>query len=326
VSSPIIIYGAGAVGGAIGHRLHRSGAKVILIAHDRQRAAIERTGLRVESASGVHIAHLPVVGAPAAIDWVGDEIVLLTMKGQHTDAALNDLEVAARSTISIVCAQNGVDNERLALRRFADVYSIVVHLPATHLEPGVVIEHSAPIPGSLDVGRYPHGADEKAERIAALLRVAGFASDVRADIMRWKYSKLLRNLDNAAQALFDGVAGTEAIHDRALAEALAAFAAAGIDYIDAARYDARLGGIITIPPSAGKSIGARGSSWQSLARGAGSIESNQLNGEVVLLGRLHGVPTPVNEALRRAAIDAARGAASPKPHDPRRFLEALECR
>ena len=37
-----------------------------------------------------------------------------------------------------------------------------------------------------------------------------------------------------------------------------------------------------------------GSTTQSLARGTGSIETDWLNGEIVLLGRLHGVPTPAN--------------------------------
>ncbi len=40
-----------------------------------------------------------------------------------------------------------------------------------------------------------------------------------------------------------------------------------------------------------------GSSTQSLQRGTPSIETDYLNGEIVLLGRLHGVPTPVNAAL-----------------------------
>jgi 2-dehydropantoate 2-reductase len=48
-----------------------------------------------------------------------------------------------------------------------------------------------------------------------------------------------------------------------------------------------------------------GSSWQSLARGAGSIEAEYLNGEIALLGGLHGVPTPVNELLERLALQAA---------------------
>ena len=43
----------------------------------------------------------------------------------------------------------------------------------------------------------------------------------------------------------------------------------------------------------------RGSStWQSLTKGA-RLEVDFLNGEVVLLGRLHGVPTPVNAMLQQ---------------------------
>ena len=38
-------------------------------------------------------------------------------------------------------------------------------------------------------------------------------------------------------------------------------------------------------------------STQSLARGTGSIETDYLNGEIVLLGRLHGVPVPANAYL-----------------------------
>ena len=42
------------------------------------------------------------------------------------------------------------------------------------------------------------------------------------------------------------------------------------------------------------------STWQSLQRGTGRIEVDYLNGEVVLLGRLHGVPTPVNVRVARS--------------------------
>ena len=49
-----------------------------------------------------------------------------------------------------------------------------------------------------------------------------------------------------------------------------------------------------------------GSSWQSLERGTGNIEADWLNGEIVLLGRLHGVPTPVNERLQAVANRMAR--------------------
>ena len=54
-----------------------------------------------------------------------------------------------------------------------------------------------------------------------------------------------------------------------------------------------------------------GSSLQSVLRGAEDIETDFLNGEIVLLGRLHGIPTPANavvQAVGNALVGAqARG-------------------
>jgi 2-dehydropantoate 2-reductase len=62
---------------------------------------------------------------------------------------------------------------------------------------------------------------------------------------------------------------------------------------------------------------------QSLKRGAGSIETDYLNGEIVLLGRLHGVPTPLNAALcalSQVLIDSGAGPGSLTPADLKRRL------
>ncbi len=64
-----------------------------------------------------------------------------------------------------------------------------------------------------------------------------------------------------------------------------------------------------------------GSSWQSLARRAGSIEADYLNGEIALLGRLHGVATPVNAALQEVANELARAG---DPPESLSFAELLE--
>jgi len=319
----IVVYCAGAIGGVIGNRLFASGRDVVLIARGSHREGIARDGLAVETLAGRQVARIPVVGAPGEIAWRGDELVVMTMKGQDTELALDALEAVAPPTIAIACAQNGVENERLALRRYATVYSVVVQLPASHLEPGLVVEHSSPVPGSLDLGRYPDGVDAGAQELASMLRAGGFSSEALADISRWKYAKLLRNLNNSVQALFGMGEDTAEIRERVLAEALAALAAAAIDVVADAEYDARHNALITLVEVPGHPHGG-GSSWQSLARGSGSIETNQLNGEIVLLGRLHGVPTPVNEALRREAIAAARGASPPGEHDLAHFLAGLD--
>ncbi len=100
----------------------------------------------------------------------------------------------------------------------------------------------------------------------------------------------------------------------AAAEALAVFQAAGIDVATKAEEDERRGDFHIVDSEARRRTGS--SSWQSLARGAGSIEADYLNGEIVLLGRLHGVPTPANEALRRLANRLAREHIPPGSMDP----------
>ena len=65
---------------------------------------------------------------------------------------------------------------------------------------------------------------------------------------------------------------------------------------------------------------AGSSTWQSLARGAGAIETDYLNGEIALLGRLHGVATPVNGALCELADRVARVRGEPGQCSPQDVL------
>jgi 2-dehydropantoate 2-reductase len=203
----------------------------------------------------------------------------------------------------VVCAQNGVANERAALRRFENTLGMLVICPATHLAPGVVEAESSPCPGIMDVGRFPGGVDTVAEEVAAALRAATFDSRAVPDVMRWKYAKLLSNLGNAVEAVCGPQVGELGKVVRREGEAV--LCAAGIAHASPAEEAARRGDLISIRPIEGrKRIGS--SSWQSLARAAGSIEADYLNGEIVLLGRLHEVPAPANDLLRSLANRMAR--------------------
>jgi 2-dehydropantoate 2-reductase len=228
------------------------------------------------------------------------------VKSQDTEAALRALAAVAPTGVAVVSVQNGVANEPAALRWFADVYGMCVQCPAVHLEPGVVEVRWTPVMGILDVGRYPDGIDARGEAIAAAVASTAFESVARADIMRWKYGKLRANLNNAVDALCGPGTRTAVgtMDTDAQAEAEACFEAAGIPFASAEEATARRA-LVSIPPL-GASIGRPGaSSWQSLARGTGSIEVDYLNGEIVKLGREQAIPTPVNEALQRIANRAA---------------------
>ncbi|MEU8772553.1 2-dehydropantoate 2-reductase N-terminal domain-containing protein [Streptomyces sp. NPDC048606] len=306
-----IVIGAGAIGATIGGRLADTGREVVLVARGAHAEALRADGLRLTTAAGTRVHRLPVVTGPAELGELRpDDVLLLAVKTQDAVAALDtwgDAEVAGGGTaaqrLPLLCAQNGVESERLALRRFARVYGVCVWLPASFLEPGVVEALCAPLTGVLHLGKAAGGTDRRVREIAIDLEKAGFAAPVVEDVMRWKHAKLLGNLGNAIQA----TTGPEpdpakaALLLRAIREAEAAYAAAGIAHTsqeEQAR--AREGRVV--PPA-----GVRGgSSWQSLARGTGSVEADYLNGEISLLGRLHAVPTPVNDTLRHAANIFAR--------------------
>jgi 2-dehydropantoate 2-reductase len=145
-----VVIGAGALGGTIGARLHEAGRDVVLVARGEHLQALRTRGLRL------------------------DVVIMATRS--RAGAGLLDAVAEAAPDVPVACAQNGVANERLAPARFAHVLGICVMLPREHLEPGVVVAFSGPVPGVLDVGSYPGGADPQADRIAADLAAAGFSS------------------------------------------------------------------------------------------------------------------------------------------------------
>jgi 2-dehydropantoate 2-reductase len=291
------------VGGSIGARLFETGREVVLIARGPHLEAINREGLTVRRPDGVNNIRFPAVAHPSEVDWRIDDVVLLTVKSQHTASALDDLTLTA-GDVAVVCAQNGVANERMALRRFSRVYAMMVMLPATHLTPGEVIMNAGPVGGILDIGSYPSGADSTCERIAQDLMDAGFDARVERNVMRLKYGKLIENLANAVQALCGLDAPAGRLVRLLRAEGSAVLAAAGIDFANEAEMDKRrIESGMELRPIEGQARG--GSTWQSLARRAGSVETDYLNGEIALLGALHEVPTPYNRLLQRLTLEGA---------------------
>jgi 2-dehydropantoate 2-reductase len=304
----VVVVGAGAIGGAVGARLFQQGVDVTLVARGRHAEAL-RSGLVLEAPGETVTLPIPVVNEPAEVAWTDDTVVLLGVKGQDTDQALRQLIVAPPQT-PVVCMQNGVENERRVIRHFPRTYAMCVMCPATHLTPGVIQVHSTPVTGLLDLGRFPSGLDDTGQAIADVIATTAFQSVARTDIMRWKYRKLLMNLANAVEALCGPDGRVSPVAKEAQREGREAMAAAGIDVASAEEDHERRGDHIQLrDTSSGQWSG--GSSWQSLARGTGSIEAEFLNGEIVLLGALHGVATPVNALLQRLAVRAAADGATP---------------
>ena len=315
-----VVFGAGAVGGVIAARLFEHGREVVAIARGAHFEALRDDGLRLVDPDRKVTLPIPVVDDPARIDWRADDVVLVTTKSQDSAGAFGALAAAAGSAVPVVCVQNGVANERMALRRFENVYAICVMLPAEHVEPGIVAASSAPVTGLLDIGRYPTGLDDTAHAVATVLSGATFESIPRPDVMRWKYAKLLMNLGNSVEALFAPGDDASALGRLARREGAAVLRAAGIDFASIEEDRERRGERLTPRLARGG-----GSTWQSLRRETGALETDYLNGEIALLARLHGVAAPVNALLQSAANDAARRKLAPGSQPASDLLRGAGC-
>ncbi|RZT89142.1 2-dehydropantoate 2-reductase [Pseudonocardia sediminis] len=318
-----VVIGAGAVGGTIGARLAEAGRDVVLVARGRHLDAIrEQGGLRLDDPDRSRVVGVPAVASVDEVDWRPGDVAVLATKTQDTEPILDALAARAPDVV-VACAQNGVANERMAAARFARVQAVLVILPAEHYEPGVVIASSVPVPGVLDVGTYPSGVDDVSDAIAADLTAAGFSSRADPAVMEGKYGKLLTNLANALDAACasDDPAVDE-LREAAADEGERALAAAGITARTGDDDRVRREGLITQRPVGGRERGGS-SSWQSLQRGAGSIEAEFLNGEIVALGAAHGVATPVNAVLTRVAGEMAAAGEQPGSRRGQDLLAAV---
>lgn len=304
-----VVHGAGAIGGILAARLHAAGREVALVARGANREALDSVGLRLMDEQGEALHRIPVFGHPREVDWRAGDAVILAMKSQDTQAAVQDLAAAAPPDVPVFCAQNGVENERIAQRVFANVYGMFVFVFGASLRAGEVRCFTAPSAGVVDVGRYPSGRDAIAAQVAADLCEAGFDSEARGDILAWKYAKLLANLGNALTASYGDSAAVPDLLFAVQEEGRACLRAAGHPFVPLETMLARRAHLLPLKiVGGGKFPGS--SSWQSLARGNASTEADYLTGEVVLLGRLHGIATPLNAALqaqvRRMALERVK--------------------
>ncbi|MFI9388471.1 rhodanese-like domain-containing protein [Kutzneria sp. NPDC052558] len=282
--SRYVIIGAGAVGATLAAELRSAGLPVVVVARGANLDALRSNGLRYIRPDGERRVELDVVGGPAEVELAQDDVLVLATKSQDTEEVTRAWAHAAH--LPIVVVQNGLENERVALRRFEHVYGAVVWVPSSHLRPGEVVSPGEPAAGALQLGRYPGGVDDRIHAIAEDFAKAGLITEVVPDIQRWKAGKLFGNLVNGLDALYRP-SPLRAAADRALRReariALAAF--------EPTRYSPGLS-IATIP---GHERGGS-STWQSLTRGA-PPETDYLNGEIVLQARLNGHRAPYNEAL-----------------------------
>lgn len=297
-----VVYGAGAIGSALGAWLYLAGHEAILVGRPAHVARILADGLDLRNPEGARRVPVRAVSDLREAGARAGDVILLCVKSQDTDAAMREIRAAGADlgSVPVFCLQNSIVNEEYVQRYAAHVYGVMLNVPGVFLEPGVV---SNPITGNhgyMDIGRFPSGLDDVAREVATAIADAGYATHPHLDVMAAKASKFLGNLGNALGAITDGRDDSVGFMRAVREEGEAALHAAGFRFEPRDEFQGRVNaarGTTTLAP------GERnlGSTWQSLMRGAPTLETDYLNGEVVRLGRRHGVPTPHNAVLQEVA-------------------------
>lgn len=288
----VAVIGPGAVGGTVAAWLSRNPALAVTVC---VRTAFER--LEVETPQGLIVPTPRVLTAPAQaspVDWV-----LVTTKAYDVAATALWLEALVGPATRVAVLQNGVEH----VERFASVIPAeritpaVVDIPAERLGPGRVRQRRN---GSILVPAGPDG-----EAFAALFSGAPIAVPTTDDFRSAAWRKLAVNCAGAVNALTLQPAGIAARDDVAalmrglVAECVAVGRAVGADLADDLA-EAVVEGYRQGPADSINSLHAD--------RAAGRpMELDARNGVIVRLGRVHGVPTPLNALMVTLIAAAAEG-------------------
>ena len=180
--------------------------------------------------------------------------------------------------------------------------------------------------GQFHVSRWPasistHDDIALLTALAEAWSAAGILVRITDDVAPWKYNKLLSNLGNAAGALSADDMGEVLTAVRREGENVLRHA--GIDFVSFETSKAARADGPKIRPIPGRDSAASNSTWQSLSRNTGNVETDFLNGEIVRLAHRHGITAPLNAALARAARVAVRDGLGPGRYSAEQLAELV---
>lgn len=299
----ILVYGAGALGQALGCMLAADGHEVDLILRERFIPVLQAKGLRVAGVFGEYgpvttMGLLPDVSqATKSYDYA-----LVTTKTYDTSQAVEDLGRIEERVAAIVSMQNGCGNVEQLVDRFGAgrVLGARVITGFEISEPGVVqitVSADAIHVGGSRSGEIPQSAMLLAEAISS----AGHECLAVNDIHQSLYAKLLYNCSlNPLGAILGVHYGaltereeTRAIIDAVISETFAMIAAIGgsTPWQSAAEYRETFYSQL-IPAT----YNHRASMLQDLENNK-PTEVDGLVGYVSAMGAQHDVPTPTCDLL-----------------------------
>ncbi|MFE3056489.1 2-dehydropantoate 2-reductase [Nocardia sp. NPDC059239] len=317
MSFRVTVLGAGSIGCYVGGRLAAAGAEVTFVGRPRVVEELRTFGLRLTDLDG-NDARVEPDAFRAVTEPAGDaDLVLITVKSAATATAAAELAGLLRPGTVVISLQNGIGNDAVIreLLPTCVVLAGMVMFNVVHHGQGRFHRGTA---GTVDVADDP-----VLNRFAPVFAKSGLGFERYADLLPIQWAKLLLNLNNPINAL-SGRPLREELGARDYRRCLALAQREALDVMAAARIrPARLtplppeimARLLTVPDGvfrrvAGKVLAvdpvARSSMADDLAAGR-RTEIPWLCGEIVSLGAMVGIPTPVNQKLIELVSAAENG-------------------
>lgn len=192
-----LIFGAGALGQAVGCLLAADGHDVSMILRPRFIDAISKEGLSVTGLYGDYHVDPDRIGLHETIETLPEkafDYVLITTKAYNTGEAVDALRHLSIQEFTAVSLQNGCGNFELLIDCFGPERSLAGRVITGFelLRPGVVtitVSADAVHIGGSKEGEIP----QKAGQLAAVINRSGLPCEATPFILRDLYAKLLYN-------------------------------------------------------------------------------------------------------------------------------------
>ncbi|PZF62121.1 oxidoreductase [Curtobacterium sp. MCBD17_034] len=230
----VLVVGAGATGGLIGARLREAGEEVTLLVRGRRAHQLATQGLRLRSGGTETVSAIDFVQAPALPARGFFDLVVLTVKSDALDRAIEDFASAVGPNSLVLPVLNGVAHDRVLVERFGRERVLMgVARVVASLDGDGVVQILGPL-AELVFGQ-PGSAPERFETIRAAFVRAGFHVLVTPDVERALWQKWAFIASVGAVTVLGGgsvgavarVPGGRALGEGVLAEIAATFDAAG---------------------------------------------------------------------------------------------------
>lgn len=286
------IAGAGSVGSALMYEMyHRDPENVYLVAAGERAERMREKGISVNNE-----VFFPKVYSDRS-QGVHLDLVIIAVKTYSLGSLINDIRPLLDRDTLILPIENGITTTQLFEREFPDnrvFYGVILRTDAHRMSRRVYFNTL----GEMQIG-YADNHEVKPEVQEAYERLRELGVNVRIyeDMRRAKWRKWMLNTGASQTAVevqaecgfFGQVEEIRSLMAMLMDEIIAVGRAEGVDINEDDR-DEIIEMLVNFPPDKKMSM------LQDVEAGR-PIEIDEYAGEVVRLGRKHGIPTPANEIL-----------------------------